>query len=88
MLIRVTDEQPDDRGNRQDLVRPWPGRRRAVGDQADQPGTIPGDLPASASLSTVWQALHDSLHSIPGAQRCPPIPAASAKLDEPLTGTA
>jgi ATP-dependent Clp protease ATP-binding subunit ClpA len=37
---------------------------RALGDQADPPGTIRGDLPAGASLSTVWQALHDSLQAI------------------------
>jgi len=37
---------------------------RALGGQASPPGTIRGDLPASASLSTVWQALHDSLQAI------------------------
>ena len=37
---------------------------RALGNQASPPGTIRGDLPASASLSTVWQALHDSLQAI------------------------
>jgi ATP-dependent Clp protease ATP-binding subunit ClpC len=37
---------------------------QALGDQVSAPGTIRGDLAACASLSTVWQALHDSLRSI------------------------
>ena len=44
---------------------------RALGDQASPPGTIRGDLPASASLGTVWQALHDSLQAIQ-RQAAPP----------------
>jgi len=47
---------------------------RALGDQASPPGTIRGDLPASASLSTVWQALHDSLQAIQ-RQAAPPTDA-------------
>jgi hypothetical protein len=33
-------------------------------DAADPPDTIRGDLPASAGLSNVWQALRDSLDDI------------------------
>ena len=36
----------------------------ALGDRADPGGVIRGDLPDSASLGAVWQALHDSLTSI------------------------
>jgi ATP-dependent Clp protease ATP-binding subunit ClpA len=36
----------------------------ALGDQAPEPGTIPGDLPVSASLAQVWLALRDSLADI------------------------
>jgi len=36
----------------------------ALGGTADPPGTIRGDLAASASLTAVWQALHDSLDTI------------------------
>ena len=36
----------------------------ALGDQAPEPGTIPGDPPASASLAQVWLALRDSLEDI------------------------
>ncbi len=36
----------------------------ALGDQAPEPGTIPGGLPVSASLAQVWLALRDSLEDI------------------------
>jgi ATP-dependent Clp protease ATP-binding subunit ClpA len=61
----------------------------ALGGQASPPGTIRGDLPACASLSTAWQALHDSLHSI--QRRAEPLtasPGTPGQPDEPLTGTA
>ncbi|BBZ15102.1 Clp protease N-terminal domain-containing protein [Mycobacterium branderi] len=35
-----------------------------LGDQVDEPGTIPGELPAAASLAAVWLALRDSLADI------------------------
>ncbi len=51
----------------------------ALGDRATEPGSIPGDLPASASLAQVWLAMRDSLEDIrvaasggardPGAQQ-------------------
>jgi ATP-dependent Clp protease ATP-binding subunit ClpA len=37
---------------------------RALGDKADPAGTIRGELPESASLSTVWQALRESFDAI------------------------
>jgi ATP-dependent Clp protease ATP-binding subunit ClpC len=37
---------------------------QALGDEVEAGGTIAGDLPDTASLSTVWQALHDSLAAI------------------------
>src|SRR5215467_9637459 len=77
----TSDEQPEERGRRQMLIRVTEGSLMieatdqdivslglaaadAVSDQADQPGTIPGDLPASASLSAVWLALRTSLEDI------------------------
>jgi ATP-dependent Clp protease ATP-binding subunit ClpC len=36
----------------------------ALGNQAPEPGTIPGDLPVSASLAQVWLALRESLEDI------------------------
>src|SRR6266568_1855297 len=74
-ITGTSDEPPEEAGRRQmviqvtgerltleatDLVIIGTGQDalRALGDQAP-PGTIRGDLPASASLGTVWQALHD-----------------------------
>jgi hypothetical protein len=53
---------------------------RALGDEAVPPGTIRGDQPAAASLSTVWQALHDSLGVI---QRRATLPAESRPAEQP-----
>jgi ATP-dependent Clp protease ATP-binding subunit ClpA len=53
---------------------------RALGDEAVPPGTIRGDQPAAASLSTVWQALHDSLGVI---QRRATLPAESQSAEQP-----
>ncbi|HXZ70129.1 MAG TPA: hypothetical protein VEH31_04545, partial [Streptosporangiaceae bacterium] len=62
---------------------------QALGGQAGPPGTIRGDLPTCGSLSTVWQALHDSLHSIQRrAARPAGSPGTPDQPDEPLTGTA
>ena len=36
----------------------------ALGGQATEPGTIPGDVPVSDSLAQVWLALRDSLEDI------------------------
>ena len=36
----------------------------ALGDQAPEPGTIPGGLPVGGSLAQVWLALRDSLADI------------------------
>ena len=36
----------------------------ALGDRATEPGSIPGDLPVSASLARVWLAVRDSLEDI------------------------
>jgi len=51
----------------------------ALGDKADPAGTIRGDLPVAASLSRVWQALHNSLGII---QRSATLPAESASTPE------
>jgi ATP-dependent Clp protease ATP-binding subunit ClpA len=64
MLIRVTDQQLTVEINDPVLVASGRAALRALGDRAQPPGTIRGDLPGSGSLSTVWQALHDSLAAI------------------------
>ena len=64
MLLRVTDSSLTIEATDQDIVSLGLAAADAVSDQVDQPGTIPGDLPASASLSAVWQALRTSLEDI------------------------
>ena len=64
MLLRVTDSSLTIEATDQDIVSLGLAAADAVSDQVDQPGTIPGDLPASAGLSAVWQALRTSLEDI------------------------
>jgi ATP-dependent Clp protease ATP-binding subunit ClpA len=64
MLIRVTDSSLTIEATDQDIVSLGLAAADAVSDQVDQPGTIPGDLPASAGLGAVWQALRTSLEDI------------------------
>jgi ATP-dependent Clp protease ATP-binding subunit ClpA len=81
MLIRITDKQLTIEATDPVIVDLGRAALQALGDQADPPGTIRGDLPASASLSNVWQALHDSLGDI---QRRAALPADSpGKPDHP-----
>ena len=72
MLIRVTDEQLTIEATDPVIVALGHAALQALGDEADPPGTIRGDLPASASLSNVWQALHDSLGAIQRRATLPP----------------
>ena len=88
MIIRVTDERLTIEATDPVITEAGRAALHALGDQASPPGTIRGDLPPCAGLSTAWQALHDSLRSI---QRRAALPAdASASPDdpdEPLAGT-
>jgi ATP-dependent Clp protease ATP-binding subunit ClpC len=61
----------------------------ALGDRAREPGTIPGYLPVSASLSRAWQALFESLTDIKQrATSSSEVPAESAAgaSDQPAAG--
>jgi ATP-dependent Clp protease ATP-binding subunit ClpA len=64
MLIRVTDGNLTIEAADEDIVGLGRSAVEALGDQAGEGGTIRGDLPLSASLAGVWQALHDSLEDI------------------------
>ncbi len=77
MLIQVSGERLTIEAADPVIIEALPAALRALGDQASPPGTIRGDQPASASLSTVWQALHDSLEAIQ-RQAAPPADAADA----------
>jgi ATP-dependent Clp protease ATP-binding subunit ClpA len=92
MLIRVTDNQLTIEATDPVIFGLGRAALEALGDQAKPAGTIRGDLPVSASLSTVWQALHDSLAVI---QRRATLPAESPespsspdKPDQPAAGAA
>jgi ATP-dependent Clp protease ATP-binding subunit ClpC len=64
MVIQVTGERLTIEAADPVIIAAGRAALDALGDQAAPTGTIPGDLPACASLSTVWQALHDGLHAI------------------------
>ena len=64
MLIHVSEERLTIEAADPVIVEAGQAAVKALGDQASPPGTIHGRLPASASLSTAWQALHDSLQAI------------------------
>ena len=89
MVIRVTGERLIIEATDPVITEAGRAALQALGDQASPPGTIRGDLPACASLSAAWQALHDSFQSI---QRRAALPADSPGTpdnpDEPLAGTA
>jgi len=88
MVIQVTGERLTVETADPVLTEAGRAALRALGDQASPPGSIRGDLPACASLSAVWQALHDSLHSIQRRAALPTgTPGTPDEPDEPLTGT-
>ncbi len=64
MLIRVTEDRLTIEATDQVIVRLGRASLDALGDRADPPGTIRGELPAGASLSNVWLALRDSLEDV------------------------
>jgi ATP-dependent Clp protease ATP-binding subunit ClpA len=64
MVIRVTGERLTVEAADPVIIKAGQAALDALGDQAGPPGTIRGDLPACADLSTVWQALHDGLTAI------------------------
>jgi len=80
MVLRVTEEKLTIDASDPVIVEAARAALSALGDEADPPGTIRGDQPAAASLSTVWQALHDSLGVI---QRRATLPAESPAPAKP-----
>ena len=89
MVIQVTGERLTIEATDPVITEAGRAALHALGDQASPPGTIRGDLPACASLSTAWQALHDSLLSIQRRAALPvDSPGTPDEPDEPLAGTA
>jgi ATP-dependent Clp protease ATP-binding subunit ClpC len=64
MVVRVTDQLVIVETGDATLLGLAGSALDALGEQAEPPGTIRGDLAASASLGAVWQAIHDSLADI------------------------
>ena len=82
MVIRVTEDRFTLEATDPVLVQAGSEALAALGDQAEPPGSIRGDLPAAASLSIVWQALASSLADIQrratssaASPSAPPAPA-------------
>ena len=89
MLIQVTGERLTVEAADPVIIEAGQAALKTLGDQASPPGTIRGDLPASASLSTVWQALHDSLQAIQRHAAAPAeAPDDQGSPGEPGTGAA
>ncbi len=64
MVVKVTDDRVTLEAADETIVGTAKATLEALGDQASPAGTIGGDLPASASLAKVWQALSDALETI------------------------
>ena len=79
MTIHVTGDQLTIEATDPLIIKTGRAALHALGDQADPAGSIRGDLPASASLSTVWQTLHDSLEAI---QRRATLPAQAPDIPD------
>jgi ATP-dependent Clp protease ATP-binding subunit ClpA len=84
MLIHLTDDKLTIEASDPAIIEAGRAALQAIGDAADPPGTIRGDLPVCTSLSTVWQALDDSLGVI---QRRAALPAESAQEGPDKPGT-
>ena len=74
MVIRVTENRLTIEASDPVIVERGRAALQALGDEGDLPDAIRGDLPVSASLSTVWQALYESLGVI---QRRATLPSQS-----------
>jgi ATP-dependent Clp protease ATP-binding subunit ClpA len=82
MVIKVTDKQVTIEARDPLIVSVGRAAVDALGRNAAQPGTIRGDLPSSASLTAVWQALHDSLLAIHRRAKLPEAPGPSSSAPD------
>ncbi len=86
MIIRVTDERLTLEAADPVIVKAGQAALQALGDQA-QDGAVRGDLPVTTSLSTVWQALRDSLDAIQ-RRAAASLPETKEGPDQPENKTA
>jgi ATP-dependent Clp protease ATP-binding subunit ClpA len=87
MLIRVAEDKLTIEASDPTIVGMGRVALATLGDRADPPDTIRGDLAASASLSNVWQSLRDSLEDICRIAGQPAYAPAEAKLGPTEPGT-
>jgi ATP-dependent Clp protease ATP-binding subunit ClpA len=86
MTIHVTGESLTLEATDPVLVQAGQAALRAVTGSPDQSGVIAGDHPATESLTTVWQALHNSLGVIERRATLPAeTRAAAGPADQPGT---
>jgi ATP-dependent Clp protease ATP-binding subunit ClpA len=64
MVLRVTDTSVTIEATDADIIKAAKAAAEALGDRADPPGTIRGDLPDSVTLGNVWLVLNASLENI------------------------
>jgi ATP-dependent Clp protease ATP-binding subunit ClpC len=64
LVIRVADDGLTVEARDPRIIERGKAALHALGDQADPPGTIRGDLTASTGLGSLWQALYDGLESV------------------------
>jgi Clp amino terminal domain, pathogenicity island component len=76
LVIHVTSERLTIEASDPVLVKAANEALAALTGQAGPPGTIHGDLPASASLSRAWQAFYESLEDIKRRAASPAGPPA------------
>jgi len=88
MLIRVAEDKLTIEAADPTIIRMGRVALATLGDQADPPDTIRGDLAASARLSNVWLSLRDSLEDISRFAGQPADSPAQAKPTEPGTDAA
>jgi len=77
MLIRVKDKQVTIEVTDPVIVDLGRAALEALGEKDSPPDVIRGDLPESASLANLWQALRDSLEAIQRRASVPAEPSAS-----------
>jgi ATP-dependent Clp protease ATP-binding subunit ClpA len=88
MLIRVAEDKLTIEAADPTIVRMGRVALATLGDQADPPDTIRGDLPASARLGNVWLSLRDSLEDMGRFAGQPADAPAQVKPTEPGTDAA
>jgi ATP-dependent Clp protease ATP-binding subunit ClpA len=86
MVITVTDEKLTLEAADPVIIAAAQAALNSLGDEIKADGAIPGDLPACASLTRVWQALQDSLTAIQRRQSAAASPSAAPDMPTGQTG--